>query len=457
MGLFFSSKSKSKSNEGLIADNIECLCDVKDYLLWKWRPEGASGVNSTKRENEIRYGSMLKVRPSEAAIFFYRQKDGTEQDFIKGPYHGKIETANFPILSSIAGAAFGGSSPFQAEIYFINLQENNQFEFFVPNFKVFQLNVGNRGLPVSVKGRITFYINDYQEFIKKHELRNITTLEFREKVQTAINSAIAGEVQEGVKSYNIPALQVDTLRYKLTEPIAEKIKTAFHNDFGVELLRLDLDEFVIDTASQEYLKFAQITEDIESNTIKDDYNIIRKNKIDTQAINAENVAESARIQREELQRAQKLQTESNYLGAHSLNLQSEVLKTGAENLGQMGTMNLGNGGGGFNPAGMMTGMMMGGAMGGQMANMMNQMGGQMQQTMNTPPPLPTSQYYVAINGQQCGPFTIPQLQQYAAQGEFTATSLVWKQGMTGWAAASTVDELSPLFATMTPPPLPPTM
>ena len=34
-------------------------------------------------------------------------------------------------------------------------------------------------------------------------------------------------------------------------------------------------------------------------------------------------------------------------------------------------MNMDAGGGGMNPAGMMTGMMMGGAMGGQMAGMMN--------------------------------------------------------------------------------------
>ena len=43
------------------------------------------------------------------------------QDFIVGPYDDTIKTANFPILSSIVGLAFGGESPFQAEIYFINL------------------------------------------------------------------------------------------------------------------------------------------------------------------------------------------------------------------------------------------------------------------------------------------------------------------------------------------------
>ena len=45
---------------------------------------------------------------------------------------------------------------------------------------------------------------------------------------------------------------------------------------------------------------------------------------------------------------------------------AEVLKTGAQNLGQMGSMDMGgNGGGSMNPAGIMTGMAMGGAMGQQ--------------------------------------------------------------------------------------------
>ncbi|MDR1575648.1 MAG: DUF4339 domain-containing protein [Treponema sp.] len=36
----------------------------------------------------------------------------------------------------------------------------------------------------------------------------------------------------------------------------------------------------------------------------------------------------------------------------------------------------------------------------------------------------------------------------------TPQSQVWKQGMPGWAAAGTVQELAPLFA-QTPPPPPP--
>ena len=181
-----------------------------------------------------------------------------------------------------------------------------------------------------------------------------------------------------------------------------------------------------------------------------------------QNINAQNMEETLRIQREEAQRAQRLQTETNFIGAHALDQQTQVLQTAANSLGEMGAMNMGNGGG-MNPAGMMTGMMMGGAMGGQMANMMNQMGNmttqQMNNQMNTPPPVPTISYMVATNGQQSGPYNMQQLQQLAQNGQLTSQTYVWKQGMANWTPAGQVQELANLFPPAIPgmPPAPPTM
>ena len=127
MGLF------GNKSEGGFLDVIRC--DEKEYLIHKWRPSGEA--NSTKKENAIRYGSSLRVRESELAVFVYKQKDGSVQDFIEGPFDQTIKTAIFPVLSNIVGAAFGGESPFQAEIYFINLAGNNQIRFGVPYFNVF--------------------------------------------------------------------------------------------------------------------------------------------------------------------------------------------------------------------------------------------------------------------------------------------------------------------------------
>jgi membrane protease subunit (stomatin/prohibitin family) len=71
-----------------------------------------------------------------------------------------------------------------------------------------------------------------------------------------------------------------------------------------------------------------------------------------------------------------------------------------------------------------------------------------------PPPLPGGGFFVAINGQQAGPFDAGTLGEMAQTGRLTRESLVWKQGMANWAAAGTVGELGGVLGGV-PPPLPP--
>lgn len=68
-----------------------------------------------------------------------------------------------------------------------------------------------------------------------------------------------------------------------------------------------------------------------------------------------------------------------------------------------------------------------------------------------PPPL--AAFFVAINGQQQGPFDSGMLSNMAKGGQLTRETLVWKQGMAAWAKAGEVGELAPVF-TQTPPPIP---
>ena len=160
MGLFW-----NKKNGGLM-DVIRC--DEEEYLIWKWRPSGSA--NSTSKENSIRYGSSLRVKEGEVAVFVYKKDNESVMDYIVGPYDDTIKTANFPILTSIVGLAFGGNSPFQAEIYFINLQGNNQVRFAVPYFDVADPRYPDFTIPVAVRGTITFNLTDYKGFVKLNRL-----------------------------------------------------------------------------------------------------------------------------------------------------------------------------------------------------------------------------------------------------------------------------------------------
>ncbi len=436
-------------------------CDEQEYLVWKWRPLGQD-VNSTSRENSIRYGSSLRVKDGEVAVFVYKQENnGIVQDFIEGPYDDTIKTANFPVLSSIVGLAFGGESPFQAEIYFINLAQINQLRFSVPYFDVFDPRLPDHGVPMAVRGIITFNITDYKGFIKLNRLVNFDHNQFLEQIRGALSKYVKGVVMNIPQEMGIPMVQMERQILSINERVESYLKPRLENDFGVNVKGLDISALQIDKDSPYYEDLRQLTAGNTAKTMNAQTDLSIKNMQDSQRINLANMEETLRIQREEAQRAQRLQTETNFMGAHSLDQQTEVLKTGAQSLGQMGTMDAGGQGGGMNPAGMMTGMMMGGAMGQQMAGMMQNMGQQMQGAMNTPPPMPNVQYHVSVNGSQAGPFNMQQLQQLAQNGQLTPQTYVWKQGMANWEFAGNVQELAGLFAPpppgSIPPPPPPTV
>ena len=437
---FFGSKS-----EGGMMDVIRC--DEQEYLVWKWRPSGAA--NSTNKENAIRYGSSLRVKDGELAVFVYKQKDGAMQDYIVGPYDQTIKTANFPVLSGIVGAAFGGASPFQAEIYFINLSGNIQVKFGIPYFDVYDPRFLDFAVPMSARGTITFNVTDYQAFIKLNRLINFELEDFNKQIKDAVTKYIKGVISNIPSDKGIPVLQMEKKILEINDLVAAYLKPRLENDFGVNMKGLDLANIEPDKESEGYAELRKVTAEQATKTVITQTDVSNKNLRDMQSINAGNMEETLRIQREEAQRAQKLQTETNFIGAHALNQQTDVLKTAANSLGEMGSM---GGGGAMNPAGMMTGMMMGGAMGTQMAGMMNNMGQQMQNQQNVPPPPPQIQYNVAVNGQTMGPFNMQQLQQMVQNGQLTTTTHVWKQGMAGWEAAGSVNELSSLFGSMPPPP-----
>ena len=283
---------------------------------------------------------------------------------------------------------------------------------------------------------------------------NFELEDFNKQIKDAVTKYVKGIITNVPADNGIPVLQMERKILEINELISARLKARLETDFGVNLKGFDLASIDVDKESDGYAELRKVTADQTTKTTVAQTDVGIKNLQDMQAINASNLDETMRIQREEAQRAQKLQTETNFMGAHALNQQTDVLKTGAESLGNMGGM---GGDGGMNPAGMMTGMMMGGAMGNQMAGMMNNMGQNMNQQQNTPPPVPQIAYSVSINGQTSGPYNMQQLQQMAQNGQLLTNTNVWKQGMPNWELAGNVQELATIFGAVPPPPPPPPM
>lgn len=432
--------SRDKYTGGLID---EIRCDETSYLIWKWHPAGAQPRNN-RRENAIRWGSSLRVKDGEVAVFVYSQYDGTIQEYIEGPCDLILNTENLPILASLVGFVYDGGTPFQAEVYFINLARMIQVKFGVPFFDVYDPRFMDFGVPVAVRGTISFQITDYREFIKLHRLSNFDLEDFQQQIRDTACRYVKDVVANAPASNNIPVLQIESKTAQINDVVEYNLSERLRENFGVTVSGVDIGAIEIDRASEGYRQLMTVTKDVVATRVEAE---------------TQDYVERLRIQREEGQYTMHKQTQTANIGAFQMEKQAEIGVAGAQALGQMGAngtgdVNLG-GGDSFNMAAMMASMAVGGAVGQNIAGAMNNMMGGMGQVAQSavpPPPIPGVAYHVAVNGKATGPFDVSALAQMVVNGQFTADTLVWKNGMAQWAKAGTVDELQDLFNAM--PPIP---
>ena len=437
----------------------EIRCDEPSYLIWKWHPSG-SQLGENQRENSIRWGSSLRVKDGEVAVFVYKQGNGTMQDFIEGPFDQTIKTKNFPVLASLVGLAYEGGTPFQAEIYFINLAKLIQVRFAVPFFDVYDPRFTDFSVPVAVRGTISFSIKEYREFVKLHRMYNFNLDDFQRQIRDAASRYTKDAVANAPAANDIPVIQIESKIAQINDSVEYVLSERLSETFGVDVSGVDIGAIEIDKSSAGYRQLMSITKEITLATSHAEAQAKIKDIHDRQRIEVENYEETLRIQREEGQYAQHMHTRTANIGAYQVEKQTEVGIAGAQALGKMGengagTIDLGGGGNGlgFNPAALMTNMAIGSVVGQNIAGTLgNAMAGMNTATPSAvPPPIPVTTYHVAINGQAAGPFDLATLSQMATAGQLSPNSLVWKPGMSEWVTAESVDELKPVLANIIPP------
>lgn len=516
MGLF----SFGKKNEGGLMDAIRC--DEKDFLIWKWRPVGQE-VNTTNKENAIRMGSSISVRPGQAAVFLYQNKEG-EYDVIKGPYNDIIKTENLPILSSIIGTAYAGGTPFQAEVYYFNLAKNMEIPFTIPYFRIVPAEAEYKAydIEVAIKGSLVFEVSSQKEYIKylfeAWGGSDTTLAELEQQLKSLLTQEVKQIVTNAPKDTGIFVMHFNSLIGEMGQYILARLQNKIANRFGILATDVTISDIRYDEDSDSYQKLKRITEEqahifnleneknallsyqIQRETMRTDADIRNQSAQKMMDIQMEHQKDMMARMRAESQFAQHQQTmaasqqaqlmneaaanranmaseaalhrsnlasETANISAHQINVQGDVMKTGMQNMGQMGAMNLGGGDGHMNPAGMMTSMMMGTAVANQMGQMMNGMGAAINNqnvVQQTPPPMPGQQasaYFVFINNQQAGPYDMTTLAQLAQQGIINLNTQAWCNGMAGWAPIANIPALAQMFNSpmggTCPPPMPPQM
>jgi len=361
-----------------------------DIIEWLDFTDDTIAHRFERYQNEIKNGAKLIVREGQTAVFV---NEGQLADvFTPGTYD--LTTKNLPILATLKGWKYGFNSPFKAEVYFVNTHLFTDEKWGTKN--PVTLSDERFGLvEIRAFGTYAFKISDAGKFIVDivGTDNNFTNFEINEHLKSLIATRFTDTVGEA----NLPIELYAANTTELSDTCREVMAPEF------ESVGISLEKFFIENVS--------MPEDLK----KEIFEYSRLDKLDMQKL-------------------------AQFKAA-------KAMEAAAKNEG--GT------------AGAGMGMGMGFVLAQQMSNMM---GGNQVQQQNfppagggaaVPPPMPTQVlYYYAVNGTQQGPVSIEQLRALFASRTINRESLVWKQGMSNWAALQEVEELKSFLGGNTPPPLP---
>ena len=364
--------------------------ELVDIIEWIDDSRSTLAWRFPRYHNEIKNGAQLIVREGQEAVFVYR---GALADRFT-PGHYELTSENLPILGTLQGWKHGFNSPFRSEVYFINTRPVTDMRWGTPQ-PVTVRDPDFKMVQVRANGLCVVKIDNAEIFLKEviGTDSNVDIEEITELLRRVITLAFSDMVLEtGLGAIDLQGRQVE-LSAKLRDFVAERVD----DEYGLSIPDITMNISLPDEITAAMTR--GVARGVEEGGFLD------------------NVGDLGRYQQAK---------------------QADAMLAAAQNPGGGGTM------------GDMMGMGMGLAMAGQMANQMTSAA----QPAAAPPPLTGARtFHVEMGGQAQGPFTVAQIQSGVANGQVTAQSLVWTNGMAAWAAASTVAALQPLFAA--PPPLPP--
>jgi membrane protease subunit (stomatin/prohibitin family) len=193
------------------------LIDVLKYdgpnnvLVWKWRPK-----NDGKRQEELRIGTQLVVNQAQQAVFV---KGGQIADIFDEGTH-TLSTANLPVISNIIGLAFGGQSPFKAEVYFFNkaVAMDNKFglipfNMIEPNFRV--------PIPITSRGSFAVKILDVRTFLSQiiGTVPDFEAITLRNYFRGVITEQIKAAIIRISKEQNISPLELEAIVFDVSSAV----------------------------------------------------------------------------------------------------------------------------------------------------------------------------------------------------------------------------------------------
>ena len=135
-------------------------------------------------------------------------------------------------------------------------------KFGVPFFDVYDPRFDDFGVPVAVRGTISFGITDYREFIKLHRLNTFNLDDFQKQIKDVVIRYVKDVVANAPAQHNIPLVQIETKTAQINDVIEFDISERLKENFGVTVSGIDVGTIEIDKSSEGYRALMSVTKDM---------------------------------------------------------------------------------------------------------------------------------------------------------------------------------------------------
>jgi membrane protease subunit (stomatin/prohibitin family) len=342
--------------------------------------------------NELKNGAKLTVREGQLAVMVNEGQLGKDQvaDVFK-PGMYELSTHNLPILSTLQGWKYGFDSPFRAEVYFFNTRKFTDMKWGTAGPAIMRDSEFG-AVRVTAFGIYSIRLKDAKTFLVDlvGTQEDFTT----EDIEANLRGKVGMRVKEVMPEIGVPVIDLSSKIILVGDKIRERIAADFEK-LGLELC-----------------------------------------EVQVQNIGLPEEVEHAIDQQGAMRAIGNMQNFGQYQAA-------QAIRDAAKNEGSAGAV-----------LGLGVGNMFGQSMGGVLQQP-GQVGPGIGSAPGAPPPIPgAASFFIAVNGQQSGPFDLAALRGQVSGGGLTRDTLVWKQGMSAWGKAAEQADLAPLFNNV-PPPVPP--
>lgn len=369
-------------------------CDaVRDIYVWKFPTE------------DLTLGSQLIVRPGQTAFFC---KGGKIYDeFKEGTY--TIISENLPLLNKIINIPFGGKSPFQAEVWFINTLTVLDARWGTPNPILLEDPGYGIVIPIRAYGQYGIKIGNPSLFFEQFigTLRTFSKYDIEMFFTGIIVTRVSDYISEQLVLQKIPILKIQAFLQDISETVTKHLSGQF-DKYGIDLVNFYI---------------------ISLNMPEDDPNVMKLKEVTGKRMNIETLGKDI----------------------YKFDGIIDVMKNAAENPSSGGLI-----GGGL---GVGAGISLGTSLGQQLNHLSRQMSSDtstQNQAVPPQPPTASEKYYIYQDNQQYGPYSLDTLKVYLKQMLINRESLMWKAGLADWEPAGSIPEMVALFDNdiVTPPPPP---